>query len=108
VARKFAAVASTVAAAPPPAFSGGGYWEAMHGDMAGYYEIRVDGPRRRHYRLFCLLERGGIEVGLKGPSIVLLCGMDKAFRTTFSNRDYDRVRALGERFRSRVPRSVAP
>lgn len=28
------AVLDAVAAAPPPAFSGGGKWEAMHGDMA--------------------------------------------------------------------------
>jgi hypothetical protein len=38
------AVLIAVAAAPPPAFSGGGKWEAMHGDMAGYFELRVDGP----------------------------------------------------------------
>ena len=30
------AVLEAVAAAPPPAFSGGGKWEAMHGDMAGF------------------------------------------------------------------------
>jgi hypothetical protein len=40
------AVLDAVAAAPPPAFSGGGKWEAMHGDMGGYYEIRVTGPGR--------------------------------------------------------------
>src|SRR6266511_4121667 len=58
------AVLTAVADAPPPAFSGGGFWEVMHGEMAGYYEIRVDGPKRprdkgaspRHYRLFCVLE----------------------------------------------------
>ena len=80
----------------------------MHGDMAGHYEVRVDGPRRRHYRLFCLLKRHGSAVGLKGPSLIVLCGMEKPFRTTFSKRDYERVRVLGERFRSRVPRPVAP
>lgn len=42
------AVLEAVRAAPPPAFSGGGKWEAMHGLMAGYYEIRVTGPGRRH------------------------------------------------------------
>jgi len=46
------AVLQAVRAAPPPAFSGGGKWEAMHGAMAGYYEIRVTGPGRRPYRLF--------------------------------------------------------
>lgn len=106
VADKFAAVLKAVAEAPPPAFRGGGYWEAMHGDMAGYYEIRIDGPQRRHYRLFCVLENPGTGVGLKGPSLVVLCGMEKPFRTTFSKRDYARVRDLGERFRSSVPRSI--
>jgi hypothetical protein len=38
---RFAAVLEAVRAAPPPQFSGGGYWEAMHGDMGGYYEIRL-------------------------------------------------------------------
>ena len=28
---------------PPPSFSGGGKWEAMHDDMAGYFEVRVQG-----------------------------------------------------------------
>jgi hypothetical protein len=79
----------------------------MHGEMAGYYELRIDGPQRRHYRLFCLLENPGTGVGLKGPSLVVLCGMEKPFRTTFSKRDYARVRELGERFLSCVPRPVA-
>ena len=38
------AVVRAVADAPPPAFSGGGKWEAMHGKMSGIYEVRVDGP----------------------------------------------------------------
>ncbi len=29
------AVLKAVAEAPPPSFSGGGYWEAMHDEMAG-------------------------------------------------------------------------
>ena len=33
------AILDAVAEAPPPQFSGGGQWEAMHGDMGGYYEI---------------------------------------------------------------------
>ena len=52
------AVLEAVRAAPPPQFSGGGKWEAMHGSMGGYYEIRVTGPQRTHYRLFCLLDNG--------------------------------------------------
>jgi hypothetical protein len=59
------AVLKAVSEAPPPRFSGGGYWEAMHDEMAGYYEVRVDGPKRRHYRLFCVLERAGDAVGAR-------------------------------------------
>jgi hypothetical protein len=31
------AVLEAVRRAPPPQFSGGGKWEAMHGAMGGYY-----------------------------------------------------------------------
>jgi hypothetical protein len=41
---KIEAVLTAVADAPPPQFSGGGMWEAMHGDMSGYFEVRVGGP----------------------------------------------------------------
>ncbi len=104
---KLLAVVKAVAEAPPPMFSGGGKWEAMHGDMAGYYEIRVDGPDRRYYRLFCVLERNGDDVGLGGPAIMLMTGMAKAFRTTFSSKDYKKVRELGSEYRKRQPRSVS-
>jgi hypothetical protein len=107
VAAKLLAVVKAVADAPPPAFSGGGKWEAMHGDMAGFYEVRADGPKRRHYRLFCLLDRDGANVGLGGPSVVLLTGKDKAFQTTLSATDYADVRSLGRQFLARAPRSVA-
>ena len=62
------AVVKAVAAAPPPAFSGGGKWEAMHGDMSGFYEVRVDGPKRRHYRRFCILEVAAGPSGLAAPA----------------------------------------
>lgn len=106
VAPRIAAVLKAVAEAPPNALAGEGYWEAMHGAMAGYYEVRVDGRDRRHYRLFCVLECDGEQLGLGGPSLVVITGMEKAFRTTFNERDYARVRQLGEEYRSRVPRSV--
>jgi Txe/YoeB family toxin of Txe-Axe toxin-antitoxin module len=100
------AVVSAVADAPPPKFSGGGKWEAMHGDMAGYYEIRVDGPKRHHYRLLCLLERDGAKVGLGGSALVLICGKDKPFGTVLSEQDYAEVRRLGSEYLARRPRSV--
>ena len=101
------AVAHPVAEAPPPTFSGGGKWEAMHGKMGGVYEIRVDGPDRHHYRLFCLLERAGADLGLGGPSLVLVAGLDKPYQTKLSGRDYDQVLELVREFQKRNPRSVA-
>lgn len=36
---KILAVLDAVSKAPPPRFSGGGMWEAMHGEMGGFYEV---------------------------------------------------------------------
>ena len=38
---KLLAIITAVADAPPPMFSGGGKWEAMHGDMSGFYEAAL-------------------------------------------------------------------
>ena len=105
------AVLDAVAAAPPPAFSGGGKWEAMHGSMAGYHEIRVTGPGREQFRLFCLLENGNAAElgrrGLSGPAIAAVAGMRKAHRTVFSERDYGAVRRLADDHAANYPRRVA-
>ncbi len=98
--------------AAPPAFSGGGKWEAMHGAMAGYYEIRVTGPGRRHYRLFCMLDNGSAEElaerGFAGPQIVVVNGMVKDHMTEFTDAEYRRnVRNLGEDYLATLPRPVA-
>ena len=107
LAARMRAVLEAVAEAPPPVYSGGGYWEAMHDEMAGYYEVRVDGePNRTHYRLCCLLERDGSALGLRGPCIVIITGMKKPFRTVLRKEDYATVRRLGDEFRARRPRSV--
>ncbi len=108
---QFNAVLDAVAVAPPPQFSGGGKWEAMHGNMGGYYEIRLTGPGREQFRLFCLLENAEpVELrrrGLKGPSIVVINGMRKPHRTTFTDRDYRKhVRALGENHLATIPRHL--
>lgn len=100
------AVLQAVAAAPPPSFSGGGKWEAIHAEMAGFYEVRVDGPKRKHFRLFCVLERDGEKLGLGGPSIVAIDGASKPFKTTLSKADYAAVKKLGDEYGARVPRSV--
>lgn len=99
------AVLVAVATAPPKRYAGGGYWEAMKGDMTGWFEVRVDGPKRHHYRLFCLLDYDA--VGQSKPLLVVIQGLDKPFRTTLSAADYAGVRALGEEYLSRNPRSIA-
>jgi hypothetical protein len=69
------AVLVQVAAAPPKRFAGGGYWEAMKGEMTGWFEVRV------------------------------ICGLSKPFRTQLSDADYERVRDLGREYLARNPRS---
>jgi hypothetical protein len=90
------AVLEAVASAPPPAFSGGGKWEAMHSDMAGFYEVRVQGSGYNH-RLFCILERNAPDLG--GPSIICLGGLSKRPRSAARNRDYRSIRHYADEFR---------
>ena len=77
----------------------------MHGDMTGWFEVRKDGPGRHHYRLFCLLDYEAD--GQDKPLLVVIDGRDKPFRTELSNADYAAVRALGEEYRRRNPRSIS-
>jgi Txe/YoeB family toxin of Txe-Axe toxin-antitoxin module len=98
VAAEIHAVLDAVAEAPPPSFSGGGKWEAMHDDMAGYYEVRVQGGGKNH-RLFCVLERDADDLG--GSSIVCLGGLSKPPRTAANPRDYRAVKRYGAEFRKR-------
>lgn len=99
------AVLAQVAAAPPKRFAGGGYWEAMKGDMTGWFEVRVDGPRRRHCRLFCRLDYDA--KGRPGALLTVICGLDKPFRTELPAGDYRHVRDLGEEYLRRNPGSLA-
>jgi hypothetical protein len=75
---EFTAVLDAVAASPPARFSGGGKWEAMHGTMSGWYEIRLTGPGREQFRLFCLLENADddelLRRGLTKPAIAVITG----------------------------------
>lgn len=98
VAAEIHAVLDAVAAAPPPSFSGGGKWEAMHGDMSGYFEVRVQGGGKNH-RLFCRLERDAEDLG--GSSIVCLDGLSKPPRSAANARDYSRVKRYGAEFQKR-------
>jgi hypothetical protein len=83
----------------------------MHGDMAGWFEIRLDGPKpgggkgRHHYRLFCLLDYDA--KGVDKPLLAVIAGKDKPFQTPLRERDYAKIRLLGEEYRARNPRSIA-
>jgi hypothetical protein len=85
VSAEFHAVLDAVANGPPPSFRGGGKWEAMHGLMAGIFEIRV-GFGKYNYRLFCLLVRNCAT--LPQPSIVCLGGLVKPKRAGADEKDY--------------------
>jgi hypothetical protein len=79
--------------------------------MGGWYEIRLTGPGREQFRLFCLLENGTSEElakrGLRRCAVAVITGMRKPWRTTFSDRDYQRVRDLGDDYRHQYPRRIA-
>jgi hypothetical protein len=100
------AVLVAVAEAPPKRYAGGGYWEAMKGDMTGWFEVRVDGPKRHHYRLYCRLDYEAKNAGVDKPLLVVIAGLDKPFRTELSAADYAGVRALGEEYLARNQRSI--
>lgn len=97
-------VLAEVAAAAPKRFAGGGYWEAIKGEMSGWFEVRVDGPSRHHYRLFCWLDYDA--QGVDKPLLVVIDGRDKPFRTVLAERDYRAVRVLGDEYLARNPRSI--
>lgn len=80
-------------------------WEAMHDEMSGIYEVRVD-FNGMHHRLFCVLEREGAAVGLSGPSVVLIDGRSKKYRTTITTKDCRSVRSLVDEYLRRRPRCV--
>jgi hypothetical protein len=107
---RFDAVLDDVAAASPPRYSGGGRWEAMHGDMGGFYEVRLGGSNREQFRLFCILDNGSAQQirdrGLTRPAIAVITGMRKPFMTVFDEHDYAGVRRLGDEYRAQLPRRI--
>lgn len=105
VQRKMLEILNEIAKAPPWRFSGGGYWEAMHGEFAGWFELRVDGPGREHFRLFCQLDY--FAEGFEHPLLVVICGFRKPFGTTLRKSDYDQVLDLGYEYWASNPRALA-
>jgi hypothetical protein len=93
------AVLDAVAEAPPPAFSGGGKWEVMHDEMAGFCEVRVRGADRQNHRMFCVLERDAEDLG--GSSIIVITGMSKPLRQAANPREYKRALSYRAEFAKR-------
>jgi hypothetical protein len=82
-------------------------WQAMHGSMTGWYEIRVTGQQdgQRLFRLFCLLDRNG--PGLQRPAVVAVTGLSKPVGTAFTDAEYQAVSAMGDEYRATSPRRIA-
>lgn len=93
---------------PSPAEASGRRCTAI---WVAYYEIRVTGPGREQFRLFCLLENADARTlaarGLPGPAIAVITGMRKKSGTVFSERDYAKVRQLGDDHTAQAPRRIA-
>lgn len=97
-AAQMTAVLLAVRDAPPYRFAGSGKWEAMHGDMSGFHEVRGRSGQTLH-RLFCLLDRS-----LDVPTLVVVSGGSKPNRSRMDPRIYAegrRRRAQYERARDR-------
>ncbi len=95
-------VLEAVAAGPPPRFSGGAMWQAMHGGLRGYHEVRVR-HRRLLYRLFCRLDR---DPATGRDLLTVVDGAVKPVGTALPDAVYARVRRHGDEYLSRVPRSL--
>lgn len=96
-------IAFAVAEAPPKRFSGGGYWESMRGSMVGWYEIRVDGPRKKlHYRLFCVLDYWALDVD--SPLLVIVTGLVKGVDSVFTEKQYEQIKRMGNDYFESNPR----
>jgi hypothetical protein len=70
----------------------------MHDEMAGFYEVRIQGGGMNH-RLFCILERDAADLG--GSSIVVIDGLSKPKRSAADPKDYRRARAMRDEFHCR-------
>jgi hypothetical protein len=64
----------------------------------------VNGRNRTHHRLFCVIDAAA--QGSAKPWLVVVTGLSKPFRTTFSAADYKAIKRLGDEYFSRNPRSV--
>lgn len=90
---------------PPTKFPGGGFWEAMHGSMAGWFELRLSAGRSLHHRIFCLLDKnhGSSNTNL----LVVITGLTKKSGEVFTKKQYAEVDHLGHQYLDSTPRVFA-
>ena len=103
---QFHAILEAVSKAPPSRFSGGGYWQAMHGELSGWFEVRINkSSLRKCFRLFCLLDYNA--QNSSNPYLVVVTGITKPVETKISEREYMQVSEMGVEYFSENPRSVS-
>ena len=93
-----------ISEAPPFRFSGGGLWEAMHGEMTGWFEVRINSNKSNHYRLFCVLDHEALNY--EERLLVVITGRTKRYRTTLEPSDYRKIKKLGVEYFSQNPRLI--
>jgi hypothetical protein len=102
-------IITTVAAAPPTRFSGGGMWEAMRGEMGGFCEARCRYGGKL-YRAFCILDPDPVMEAASGRHhgknvLVIISAGCKKNKTAFKENFYNEVRGLRDEYLRRTPRS---
>ncbi len=91
-----------VAAGPPPTFPGGAMWQAMHGGLRGFHEVRHR-HRRLLFRVFCRVDR---DPATGRNLLTVIDGAVKPVGTALPPSVYTRVRCYGDEYLSRSPRST--
>ena len=86
---KFSAIVTAVCNAPTGSFSGGGYWQALHGELRGLFEIRFQGKSPWLYRFFCA-------VNSREACLYIFAGARKKKGEKLTTRTYAEVLSLAE------------
>ena len=86
---KFAAIVSAVSSAPIGTFSGGGYWQALRGELSGLFEVRFQGKPPWLYRFFCHVE-------MESSELYIFAGARKKKGETLSAKTYAEIRSVAD------------
>ena len=89
LAARFAALANAVYQAWPK-FKGGGLWQAMHGEMQGFFEIRIS-KCKTNYRFICHPIQRGEQL------LIVVAGAAKHRQTGLPESFYQDVKTVLQR-----------